>query len=263
MRLPHDELGSGPAVVLLHAGVADRTMWSEHLGPLADAGLRVVAMDLPGFGEAAIAAGAQAPWADVLETMDSLGIERAALVGSSFGGAVALRVAVVAPGRVTAMALISAPGADGDPSPELAAAWEAEEEALARGDIEAAVRAVVEHWTLPGAPADLRERVAAMQRRAFSLQEDAGPVSEAPDPAQDWFEAVAELRMPVLVVSGEHDKSDFDDAAQALADAAAQGRRVVLAGAGHLAPLEAPLAFREQLLGFLRANLDPPAAAAG
>jgi microcompartment protein CcmK/EutM len=36
--LPHDEVGAGPAVVLLHAGIADRTMWSEHLRPIADAG---------------------------------------------------------------------------------------------------------------------------------------------------------------------------------------------------------------------------------
>jgi pimeloyl-ACP methyl ester carboxylesterase len=50
VTLPHDEAGSGPAVVLLHAGVADRTMWSEHLEHLADAGYRAVAMDLPGFG---------------------------------------------------------------------------------------------------------------------------------------------------------------------------------------------------------------------
>jgi pimeloyl-ACP methyl ester carboxylesterase len=39
-------------VVLIHAGVADRAMWDEHLGWLARAGFRAVAVDLPGFGEA-------------------------------------------------------------------------------------------------------------------------------------------------------------------------------------------------------------------
>src|SRR5206468_12752513 len=88
VMLPHDEAGSGPAVVLLHAGVADRTMWSEHLERLADAGYRAVAVDLPGLGAARVTPGEQAPWADVLRTMDELSIERAALVGNSFGGAV-------------------------------------------------------------------------------------------------------------------------------------------------------------------------------
>ena len=80
----HDEIGSGPAVVLLHAGIADRTMWSEQLERLVDAGYRAVAVDLPGFGGAQITPGDQAPWADVLRTMDELSIERAALVGNSF-----------------------------------------------------------------------------------------------------------------------------------------------------------------------------------
>ena len=62
--------------------------------------------------------------------MDALAIDRAALVGNSFGGAVALRAAAVAPDRVTALALISAPAPGVEPSDELEAAWAAEEEAL-------------------------------------------------------------------------------------------------------------------------------------
>src|SRR2546423_163807 len=98
--LPFDEAGAGPAVVLLHAGIADRSMWSEHLDPLAAAGLRVLAFDLPGFGDAPVAPGPQAPWNDVLGALNELGIGEAALVGNSFGAAVALRVAVTAPDRV-------------------------------------------------------------------------------------------------------------------------------------------------------------------
>ena len=132
-------------------------MWSEQLEPLAAAGYRAIALDLPGFGEAPPPAEEDAPWSDVLETMEALGIDRAALVGNSFGGVVALRVAAVAPDRVTALALISAPPPDlEEPSPELAAAWAAENSALERGDIEAAVRAVVEAWTLPCAAPDHR-----------------------------------------------------------------------------------------------------------
>src|SRR4051794_37350178 len=81
-------------------------MWAEHLQPTAGAGFRVIAPELPGLGEARPSS---APWEDVLATMDELGIEQAALVGNSFGGAVALRVAAVAPERVTALGLVSAP----------------------------------------------------------------------------------------------------------------------------------------------------------
>ena len=89
--LPHDQRGAGDAVLLLHAGIADRTMWSEHLDWLADAGFWAIAVDLPGFGEARIEPGPQAPWQDVLSTLKELEVPTVSLVGNSFGAAVALR----------------------------------------------------------------------------------------------------------------------------------------------------------------------------
>jgi len=258
--LPHDEAGRGPAVVLLHAGVADRTMWAEHLPPLAEAGFRAVAVDLPGFGEAPVAPGGQAPWSDVLLALDELGIERAAVVGSSFGGGVALRVAAVAPERLWALAVVSAPAPGSEPSPELLAAWEREESALERGDVEGAVAAVVAAWTRPGASPALRERVAAMQRRAFALQAGAPEVTEAPDPVEHRPELLAEVRVPALAAAGEHDLADFRDGAEWLARTLPRGRHALIAGAGHLAPLEAPEAFRALLESFLRELQPMPSA---
>ena len=258
--LPHDEAGSGPAVVLLHAGIADRTMWAEHLEPMARAGYRVVAVDLPGFGEAPVAAGHQAPWTDVLATLADLAVERAALVGNSFGGAVALRAAFVAPERVWALALISAPSPGLEPSPELAAAWQAEEEALARGDTEEAVDAVVDAWMLPDAPPELRDRVAVMQRRAFALQAGV-ELTEAPDPVEQDPDALARLRVPTLVAAGERDKPDFLEAAREMTRTLPAACHVVIADAGHLAPLETPDSFRRLLLDFL--GSDAPSRARG
>jgi pimeloyl-ACP methyl ester carboxylesterase len=253
--LPYDEAGSGRAVILLHAGVADRTMWREHLEPLAAAGYRTIAPDLPGFGEAHVAPGPQAPWNDVLETINALGVERAALVGNSFGGAVALRVASVAPVAVSALALISTPPPDLQPSPELEAAWEAEEAALERGDVDAAVKAVVGAWTLPDAPSELRERVADMERRALALQSEGAGATEAPDPLEQDPGAVARIDVPALVAAGEREPfADFREGAEALARSLPRARLELIPAAGHLAPLETPAAFRELLLTFLAAR---------
>lgn len=249
--LPHDEAGGGPAVVLLHAGIADRTMWSEHLEPLAQAGYRALALDLSGFGEAPVAAGEQAPWIDVLATMDSLGVHEAVLVGNSFGGAVALRVAAIAPERVSALALISAPAPGVEPSPELEAAFASEEQALERGDLDEAVAAVVETWTLPDAPADLLERVAVMQRRAYEQQADAEAPAEAEDPVGEDAEVLQRVSVRTLVAVGEHDRPEFREGAALLARALPAARLEIIEGAGHLAPLETPERFRQLLLGFL------------
>ena len=250
MVLPHDEAGAGPVVVLLHAGVADRTMWSEHLGPLADAGHRAVAPDLPGFGEAPSPERA-AEWSDVIETMDALEIPRAALVGNSFGGAVAYNVAAVAPDRVTALVLISAPPPDLEPSAELEAAWEAEEAALERGDIDAAVLAVLDAWTLPGASPELRDRVAAMQRRAFELQAAAEEPAEVPAPAEEDPDLLGRIDAPALVAAGEFDLPDLRLGAESLVGRRGNATGVVIPGAGPRAPLERPDQFDRLLLEFL------------
>ena len=251
--LPHDDIGAGPALILLHAGVADRRMWSDHLAPLAASGHRVIAPDLPGFGDATLpSSGAVAPWDDLLETMDALGVERAGLVGNSLGAAVALAVGVLAPERATTLVLVSSPPPRLDhPSPELAAAWAAEEKALERGGLDAAVRAVVDAWTLPDAPPELRRRIATMQRRAFELQSPAHAYADSPleaDPA-----AIANVSAPALFAAGERDMPDFRAAAETLARAAPEGWHAIIAGAGHLAPLERPAAFRELTLRFVDA----------
>ena len=232
MTLPYDQVGVGPPVVLLHAGVADRSMWSEVL-PLP--GFRAIVPDLPGFGEAAVQPGPQGPWEDVL----ALAPKRFALVGISFGGAVALRVAAVAPSRVSALLLVSTPPPGLDPSEELLAAWEAEEAALQRGDLDAAAVAVAESW----APPRLRARVIAMQRRAFELQQ--GEAEESADPLDAGVPA---FDFPVLVAAGEYDLPDFRAGSFA---ASLRAPLELIPGVGHLAPMENPEAFRSLLLRFL------------
>jgi pimeloyl-ACP methyl ester carboxylesterase len=237
--------------VLLHAGVADRGMWTEHLAPLAGAGYRAVALDLPGFGDAPVAVTEDAPWNDVLATIDALHIDRAVLVGNSFGAAVALRLAVIEPDRVSGLFLVSAPAPGLAESPALQAAGEAEEAALERGDVDAAVNAVLSAWTLPGAPQALRDRVAAMQHRAFRHQLAASFPPEAPDPLDERLAALDVLELPTLLAAGEHDMADFREGAELLARRLPRARAITLARAGHLAPLETPAEFRQALLGFL------------
>lgn len=252
MKLPHSEHGKGPAVLLLHAGIADRRMWDEHLVPLAAAGYRVVAVDLPGFGEAALEHGPVAHWEDVVETMDALGIERAALVGSSFGAAVALRVTALHPERVSSLLLFSSSAVpDPDPSPELLAIWEAEEGALEEGDVEKAVEAVVSAWVRPEAPDEVRQRIAAMQRRNYERHASEQELEQAPDPLEENPGLVGRIDCPVLVAAGEEDMVDFRNAVPELAAKLPQAATTIIADCGHLAPLEAPGEFRRLVLEHL------------
>lgn len=91
-----------------------------------------------------------------------------------------------------------------------------------------------------------------MQRRTFELQADVDGVEEAVDPVESHPDALARLNIPAIVAAGELDKRDFLEGAAQLADALPGARHVVIEGAGHLAPLETPDAFRELVLGLLR-----------
>jgi pimeloyl-ACP methyl ester carboxylesterase len=111
--LHHLEAGSGDVVVLLHGGGGGAANWFRLIGPLA-ASQRVLAPDLPGFGlsplrHAAGALGTAA--ADLLGGwLDELGVRNAAVVGTSFGGLAALRLAQRRPDIVTRLGVIDSVG---------------------------------------------------------------------------------------------------------------------------------------------------------
>lgn len=105
--------GEGPAVMLLHGLFAQKEQWDGLSARLAASGRMVVAPDLPGFGASAgfaIADHQLERQADlVLAVADALGIPQFDLAGSSMGGAIAARMAAVAPGRVRSLAFLGSP----------------------------------------------------------------------------------------------------------------------------------------------------------
>ncbi|WP_369146075.1 alpha/beta fold hydrolase [Streptomyces sp. R44] len=250
MTLSHDLAGTGPStVVLLHSGVCDRRMWDGQFHALAEAGHRVVRCDLRGFGDSPI----DAPHThaeDVRALLDHLGAERAAVVGSSFGGRVALELAALHPGRVSALALLGPAMPGMAPSPELRA-WGAREDALIEaGDLDAAVELNVDTWLGPEAPEAARALVRDGQRRAFDLQL-AAPEEHHPVPAEVTRDDLARIQAPALVAAGAHDLADFRAVADELGKLLPAARRVDLDWAGHLPALERPDETARLLLSFL------------
>ncbi|QMU69760.1 alpha/beta fold hydrolase [Streptacidiphilus sp. P02-A3a] len=253
MLLPSDEAGRGRPVVLLHARPADRTMWGANLPLLAAAGVRAIALDLPGHGDALVPHDrAAAPWTDVLDTLDHLGADRFVLAGNSLGALVALQAAVTAPERIQGLVLVGYRPHDQPASPRLRAAWDAERTALAADDLDAAVTAGVAAWTSAGAADAVRAHAARMLRRRLTDQRAHGEPVLAADPLGEGTAALRTLTVPALVGVGEDDMPDFFEGGEGLARDLDAGQPVVIPAAGHLAPLEQPAAFCALLLDFIR-----------
>jgi pimeloyl-ACP methyl ester carboxylesterase len=233
--LNHRVEGSGPAVVLLHAGVADLRMWD---GPAAALARRhtVVRCDLRGFGGSDLAPGASySDPEDVLALLDALGVDRFALVGASYGGWVALQVAGAAPERVAGLVMIAPPAELVEPDPRLRERWAEEGRLVDAGDLDGAADLAALSWLGPDADDDARDLVRVMQRRAYELQVPAGDVENRELPVDP-----AGLSVPARILVGAHDLPFFAETARELARLMPRAELVELPWAGHLPTLERP-----------------------
>jgi 3-oxoadipate enol-lactonase len=220
----------------------------------------VLRYDLRGFGRSPIGPGRYSHARDLLELVERQGLESASFVGVSMGGRIALEVALARPELVETLVLVGSGLPGHDWSAEMKAADEAEEAALARGDLDAAVEVTLRTW-VDGprrAPEDVdpavRARVAEMQRRAYELQLPVWETAEEEPLLADLSDRLSEIAAPTLVIVGEEDVPDIHEIADRLALELPDARRATIADAAHVPSLERPREFDELVLGFLAAR---------
>jgi pimeloyl-ACP methyl ester carboxylesterase len=99
----------GQAILLIHGTAAWSGLWRETMTPLAEAGYRCIAIDIPPFGYSERPATPSYGNADqakrIIAMMDTLGIEHTILLGHSFGGGATMETALMIPGRIDALIL--------------------------------------------------------------------------------------------------------------------------------------------------------------
>lgn len=253
-RIAYEDEGSGPALLLLHAAIADRTLWDDEARAFSPR-FRVVRPDLRGFGLSSMP---DAPYdyvADLVGFLDALSIERAHVVGMSMSGSLALRLAIAHPDRVASLTVIGTWHPDVEWPKNLEEIEAAEAAAIERGDLEAAVEVNMRLWVVgvsrqPGAlPAPVRKRARALVTGAVARTKErarAQPTGEPPRAAD-----IPKLRVPALVLVGESDAPPLVVAASHLALAIPGAALATIRGAAHLPNLEKPREFQAILGGFL------------
>jgi len=259
--------GEGTPVVFLHSGPGSAADWRAVFERFA-AGYRLVAVN--GFGQ-----GQTSDWPSgevhvdqyvelVVGLVRKLG-EPVHLVGHSYGGAVALRMASTSPDLVRSLTVVE-PQAypllrDDDPQMLTEVTQVAETFACAvdDGDLEDAWRGFIDHYNGAGSwralPEATRERMLRISDAAVrawaALLTDPITVSD-----------LTHIRVPTLVVQGAQTTAPERRLCEIIADRVPEARQVVIEGAGHMVPLTHPTAMAETLEAHVR-SLDPRLAPPG
>jgi 3-oxoadipate enol-lactonase len=253
IQIAYDDVGSGPAIVLVHGYPFNRTMWDEQVAVLRDK-YRIVRLDLRGHGESESSGGpatmnlmAQ----DIASLLDQLNISRAVIGSLSMGGYVTLAFYSLFPTRVEKLVLADTRAqADTEEGKKVRA--EQSQKILTEG------MAGVVDTMLPKllAPETVSKRPEVVKRvRAMMLQtkpEGAAAALAGMAQREDQIERLADIRVPTLILVGR------EDAITPVADsekmhAGIEGSQLnIIENAGHVSNIEQPEKFNRVLSDFLR-----------
>ena len=268
-RVHYQDAGdeNGPALILIHGFISSTLIWRDVFLPLADAGFRVIAIDLPGYGysdkpaDARYTIDSQAH--AVVSLMDQLGLDTATIVGASYGGAIAATIALDYPERVEKLVLVGAVSND-QPKKKL----------LLRilqipliGDIVTPLY-LGSRWTLRKRMEDMYRRVGRpiderMIAARHHLLETANVHRAMIRTVRRWNanriqQQAPLIRAATLLVWGDDDNHIPLSEGLRLRDAIPDARLIVFRNCGHLPPTEYPEKFVEIVADFCgsRDNLD-------
>jgi pimeloyl-ACP methyl ester carboxylesterase len=249
VQLSYDEAGRGECVVLIHGHPFDRTLWEPQLAALAS-GFRVLAPDLRGFGRSPAARGCvlmREYAADIEELLGALGIGRAAVIGLSMGGLVAMELAAAAPERYWALGLVATTAQP--PSPPDLRIRDERADAVERDGMVVLLEYMHTGLYSPGCAPAVRARVDAMMAAAPPAGAAAALRGRGRRP--DYRPLLAALDVPALVVAGTADPWSNAAVTDEIVAHLRRPELVMIEGAGHLPNLEAEAEFNEALLSYL------------
>lgn len=253
IRLAYDDVGNGPAVLLVHGFPLCRRMWHPQLNALVAAGYRVIVPDLRGFGDSEAPAG---PYSmgifsdDLMALLDHLEIATAVVVGMSMGGYVLLNLLGRYPTRISA-ACFCQTRANADDEAGKARRLQMAQEAREKGPqliAEAFLPLLFCDTAMAERPKLVEEVYGWMVATATTgLAGGLLAMRERPD----YTPLLPGFTLPCLAIGGASDKIVPTAIIDAFATGLPNCHSALIPDAGHLANLEAPGPFNAALLEFL------------
>ena len=256
-NLYYEVEGAGEALVLIHGFLGNLRMWDFQAQALASSH-RVIRCDMRGFGRSTTEHVEFAYWADVAALLDHLGVDRAHVVGQSFGGSIALDLALARPARVATLTSVAGgiggyrpdlgPEQDSVPWTDMDRLWD-EKKWAELAELETQVW--VDGWGQPTTRVAraLRDRVKGDVFSTYAAENEEGLPRPLEPRAAD---RLGELTVPVLVMIGALDEARSRATAAHLVASVSDSRSVEFAGVAHMIQLEAPDRVSEELRDFIQ-----------
>jgi len=240
-----------PLVVLSHSLACSRVMWKPQLDVL-ESHFRVLRYDMRGHGDSDATEGAytlEQLAADVMALLEALHIEPTHFVGLSIGGMIGQCLALNYPDRFQSLTLCdTSPVIPDDAKPLFRERMD-----LAHTEgMQALVETTLERWFTrpyldqnPPEVGLIRDQILATSVTGFL------GCSEA-ILGLNYLDRLSEIKLPTLIIVGEHDPGTPVSASEAIHDRIAGSKLVVLPSAAHLSNIEQAAAFNSALLAFLQ-----------
>ena len=256
-NLYYEVEGAGEALVLIHGFLGNLRMWDFQAQALARSH-RVVRCDMRGFGRSTTEHVEFSYWADVAALLDHAGVDRAHVVGQSFGGSIALDLALARPAQVATLTSVAGgiggyrpdldPQEDGVPWTDMDRLWD-EKEWGELADLE--TRVWGDGWGQPTTRLGrtLRDSIKGVVLSTYEAENEEGLPQPLEPRAAD---RLGELTVPLLVMIGTLDEARSRATAAHLVASVPGSRFVAVAGVGHMIQLEAPERVSEELRDFIQ-----------
>jgi 3-oxoadipate enol-lactonase len=240
--------GEGPALFLFHSLLSDRASF-DAIAPRLSKTHRVIVPELPGFGGSKAVSGGLAATADrMAEAVKEAGGE-AIVLGNGYGGFVALQMAIRHPDIASKFILADCGAAFSEPGREAFRNMAAASKAKGLAAItDVAMRRLFAPEFQAAHPDLMRDRREAfLKTDPQVLQAACAQLAEL-----DLRPELSKVKMPVLVLVGEHDEATPPPMSHELAALLPNARLKVLAGCAHVPQLQAPEVFLDAIADFLK-----------
>ncbi len=251
-RLYYEVAGDGPALVLVHAGIADRRMWDDQFLVFAQH-FRVIRCDFWGFGRSTLPESPFSLHEDLYQLLKILGAGPVHLMGCSLGGRVSIDLALTYPQLVKSLTLVGSglSGYDftGDVLQRHFAQMRA---AYERNDVDGALELVIQLWVdgRDRTPDQVDPRVRARVREMLDGRTEWTIAEQPLQPAA--IHRLKEIDIPTLILIGDRDEENIATIANLLAENIPGARKLVIPDTAHLPNMEKPGPFNDVVLEFLR-----------